>query len=66
MLNLMEVAPGQRLLLRSGAVCEVLENIGDGIWVQARVVDHPKDPDNVGSEDLVHCEEVLGLAEAGQ
>ena len=65
MLNLIQVTPGQRLRLRNGAICEVLENIGDGIWVQARVVDSKADPDAVGSEDLVHCEEVVGLAEAG-
>jgi len=65
MLNLIQVTPGQRLKLRNGAICEVLENIGDGIWVQARVVDHKAEPDTVGSEDLVHCEEVVGLDESG-
>ena len=64
MLNLIQVTPGQRLRLRNGATCEVLENIGDGIWVQARVVDNPADPDAVGREDLVHCEEVAGLEAA--
>lgn len=62
MLNLIDVAPGQHIRLRSGAVCEVLENIGDGIWVQARVVKNEAAPASVGAEELVHCEEVVGLA----
>jgi hypothetical protein len=64
MLNLMDVAPGQHIALRSGAICEVVENIGDGIWVQTRVVRNAADPSTVGTEELVHCEEVVGLADS--
>lgn len=64
MLNLMEVKLGQLIALRSGAVCEVVENIGDGIWVQARVVKNDADPSSVGAEELVHCEEVAGLVQS--
>ena len=39
------------------------ENIGDGIWVQARVVKNEAEPATVGDEELVHCEEVVGLAD---
>jgi hypothetical protein len=56
MLNLMTVLPGQRLSLKSGAVAEVLENMGDGIWLQLRDVAS-------GEEELVHCEEIVGLAD---
>ena len=56
MLNLMTVVPGQRLSLKTGAVAEVVENMGDGIWLQLRDVAS-------GEEELVHCEEIVGLAE---
>lgn len=63
MLNLMTVTPGQQLRLKNGATAEVLENIGDGIWLQMRIVSHPSAPTEVGAEELVHCEEILGAAE---
>ncbi|MDP9968897.1 hypothetical protein J2W39_000120 [Variovorax paradoxus] len=56
MINLMTVEPGQKLRLKDGTIAEVVENIGDGIWVQAR---RAGDSD----EDLIHCEEILGAAE---
>ncbi len=64
MLNLMTVQVGQCVRLKSGAICEVLENFGDGIWLQLRVVSHPDKPTEIGDEELVHCEEIAGLAEA--
>lgn len=56
MINLMTVQPGQRLQLKDGTVAEVTENMGDGIWIQARR--------ESGEEELVHCEEVAGTADA--
>lgn len=57
MLNLKDIRIGQSVLLKSGAVAEVAENMGDGIWLQLR------DP-QTGDEDLVHCEEVEELVAA--
>jgi len=56
MLNLMEVQPGQVIRLKNGATAEVIENIGDGMWLNARFED--------GSEELVFCEDILGVQEA--
>jgi hypothetical protein len=61
-INFMDLKPGQKLALKEGAVAEVLENIGDGIWVQVRYLEAPKAPALVGSEELLHCEEAVGLA----
>lgn len=61
MLNLLEVKPGERVRLKGGAECEVVENIGDGIWLLLRTLTHPSDMSQVGSEELVHCEEIIGL-----
>lgn len=56
MINLMTVEPGQKLRLKDGSIAEVLENIGDGIWVQARRAGE-------SDGDLIHCEEIVGAAE---
>ena len=56
MINLMTVEPGQQLRLKDGTLALVLDNIGDGIWVQAQ---------RAGAEDgeLIHCEEILETVE---
>ena len=56
MLNLLAIEPGHRITLKSGDTVEVVENIGDGIWLKAKMAD--------GEEDLVFCEDIAGLAEA--
>ncbi|WP_326541169.1 hypothetical protein [Pseudorhodoferax sp.] len=65
MLNLLTVQPGQHIRLRNGALCEVVENIGDGIWLQARVVEQDGAPAPSDEPELVHCEDIAGL-EGGQ
>ena len=61
MINFMELKAGQQLVLKNDVVAEVLENIGDGIWVQVRYIESPKDPSLVGAEELCHCEEAVRL-----
>lgn len=63
MLNFMQLTPGQKLRLKDGRTAEVLENIGDGIWVQVRFLDEsgPGEADDDG--ELLHCEEASGLLE---
>jgi hypothetical protein len=53
MLNLLAIQPGQVIRLKDGTTAEVVENIGDGIWLNARLAD--------GEEDLVFCEDVAGV-----
>lgn len=55
MLNLIEVQAGQWIRLKTGETLEVVENIGDGIWLKAKLAD--------GEEDLVFCEDIAGLAQ---
>jgi len=61
--NFLELKPGQKILLKSKAVAEVIENIGDGIWVNARFLESPADPDQVGTTELCYCEDVLKIVE---
>ena len=56
MLNLLEIKPGQVIRLKSGTTAEVIENVGDGLWLNARL--------NNGDEELVFCEDITGLEES--
>jgi hypothetical protein len=56
MINLMTVDAGRKLRLKDGTVAEVVENIGDGIWVQARRAGD-------SGEELIHCEEIAATVE---
>lgn len=56
MLNLLDVQPGQLIVLKSGVQAEVLENIGDGIWLKCKMPD--------GEEELVFCEDIAGVPAA--
>jgi len=55
MLNLLGVEPGQVIRMTDGSTVEVLENMGDGIWLKAKMPS--------GDEDLVFCEDIAGLQE---
>lgn len=55
MLNLMEVQPGQVIRLKNGTTAEVVENVGDGMWLKAKL--------EGDDEELVFCEDIAGLAE---
>jgi hypothetical protein len=57
MLNLLDIQAGQVIALKNGAQAEVLENIGDGIWLKCKMAD--------GEEELVFCEDIAGLQAAG-
>jgi len=61
MINFMELKAGQQLVLKNEVIAEVIENIGDGIWVQVRYLESPQDPSLVGAEELCHCEEAVRL-----
>lgn len=53
MLNLFSVEAGQVIRLKDGTTAEVVENVGDGLWLNARLAS--------GDEELVFCEEIVGL-----
>ena len=59
--NLLDVQPGQRILMKNKSVVEVVENLGDGIWVKGKFLESPHDPSLIGTEDLCYCEEILKI-----
>jgi hypothetical protein len=67
MINVMTIKVGERLQLREGIVAEVLENMEDGMWLQVRYLEFPGSPQDVGTEELCHAQDivrVLGSSEA--
>ncbi len=63
MINLMHLPAGTTLKLANGSVAEIVDNLGDGIWLQLRFVSVGGGDFAVGDEELVHCEEIVGLAD---
>lgn len=55
MLNLMKVLPGQTIRLKAGTNAEVVDNLGDGIWLNVRL--------EGGDEELVFCEDIDSIVE---
>ena len=49
MIDLMTLKPGDRLQLTQKIVAEVTENMGDGMWVEVRLIEAPDRPDEVGA-----------------
>jgi hypothetical protein len=55
MLNLMNIQPGQIIRLKAGTNAEVVENVGDGMWLSVRF--------ESGDEELVFCEDIESIVE---
>jgi len=60
-INIRELAPGVTVVLASGAEVEIVDNPKDGVWLFARYVSSPGDPDLVGREDMVFAQDVVGI-----
>lgn len=56
MLNLMNMQTGQIIRLKAGTNAEVVENLGDGMWLNVRL--------ESGEEELVFCEDIESVVEA--
>lgn len=53
---------GARVKLRKEVIGEVIGNPGDGGWLFVKIVEAPSDAAQVGSEEMVFCADVLGMA----
>lgn len=63
MLNVMTLKAGDRLLLADTSIAEVVENMDDGMWVQVRFMEVPKRPDDVGTTELCHAQDIVRVIE---
>ncbi|MHB8575919.1 MAG: hypothetical protein ACYDCQ_11385 [Dehalococcoidia bacterium] len=57
-INLVNLAPGTRLRLRSGDEAKVVSNPRDGMWLQVRVVE---DGEVAGDVELVFADDIAEL-----
>ena len=66
MINVLDIKVGSKLLLREGVVAEVLENMQDGMWLQVNYLEVPNSPDEVGSIELCHAQDILNVSDAAE
>ncbi|MBR1119999.1 hypothetical protein JQ628_00625 [Bradyrhizobium lablabi] len=55
----MTLRPGDRLQLTRKIVAEVTENMGDGMWVEVRLIEAPDSPAEVGTVELCHAQDIV-------
>jgi hypothetical protein len=58
MINVLTLKPGDRLELEDGTIAEVIENMEDGMWLQVRYVEVPRNPAEVGAIELCHAQDI--------
>ena len=56
--NLITIAEGAKISTIHGATAEVVSNPKDGVWVFAKYLTSPEDPDLVGSEDMIFAQDI--------
>ena len=64
MIDLMNLKPGDRLLLQAGIIAEVTENMGDGMWVEVRLIEVPESPAEAGAVELCHAQDIVKVLNA--
>lgn len=57
MINLLDAKPGDRVYLIDGRTAVVVENMGDGQWLEVRAADTAQDAET----ELVHSQDVAEL-----
>jgi hypothetical protein len=58
-INIRNLAPGITVVLLSGAEAEVVDNPKDGVWLFARYIKSPDNPDLVGAEEMIFAQDVV-------
>ena len=62
MLNVLELAPGDKVRLQDGTIAEVVANPKDGVWIELRYLNAPHNPGQEGTEELVFAEHLVERA----
>ena len=58
-INIRALPPGTRIVTGDGAVCEIVSNPEDGVWIFARYLESPADPALVGQEEMIFAQDVV-------
>jgi hypothetical protein len=56
--NLITIAEGAKISTIHGATAEVVGNPKDGVWIFAKYLTSPDDPDLVGTEDMIFAQDI--------
>jgi hypothetical protein len=64
MINVLTLKAGDRLELEDGTLAEVVENMEEGMWVQVRYLQVPRNPAEVGAIELCHAQDIVKLLNA--
>ena len=65
MINVLDLKPGDRLELRENIVAEVTQNMEDGMWVEVRYLEAPKEAD-LGLIELCHAQDIVAILRGSQ
>lgn len=60
MINVLDLKPGDHLQLREGITAEVTQNMEDGMWVEVRYLDAPREADR-GLIELCHAQDIIAV-----
>lgn len=63
MINMISIPVGARVKLATGAIAEVVENVGDGQWLSVRYIS-AHDETLVGEEELSHASDIVSIEES--
>lgn len=61
MINVLDLKPGQRLILRDKVVAQVVENMEDGMWLQVEYIEVPDNESQIGAIELCHAQDIVRL-----
>jgi hypothetical protein len=64
MINVLTLKAGDRLELEDGTLVEVVENMEDGMWVQVRYLEVPRNPAEVSAIELCHAQDIVKILNA--
>ena len=64
-INLITIEEGSTISTMSGATAEVVGNPKDGVWIFAKYLTSPEDPDLVGTEDMIFAQDSAEVLTGG-
>ena len=62
-INLITIEEGATISTINGATAEVVNNPKDGVWVFAKYLTSPEDPELVGTEDMIFAQDIAQVLE---
>ena len=63
--NLITIEEGAKISTVGGATAEVVNNPKDGVWVFAKYLTSPDDPELVGTEDMIFAQDISEVLSQG-